>query len=182
MRTKEVSFRMPTKEKELELSKFRETIKGAKSVVVSHASGMSVSEVTELRKQLREANVTHTVVKNTLGRIAAREVNMEGLAKLLDGPTVISVSKTDSIAPAKVLSIFAKTHEKLVILGGVIDGKDASAKDINEIASLPSREELLAKMLGSLNSPISGFVRVLNGPISGFVRVLNAVAEKRAAA
>ena len=173
---------MPTKEKEVELTKFRETIKGAKSVVVSHASGMTVSEVTELRKLLREANVTHTVVKNTLGRIAAREVNMEGLAKLLDGPTVISISKTDSIAPSKVLSAFAKTHEKLVILGGVVDGKDASAKDIAEIASLPSREELLAKMLGSMNSPISGFVRVLNGPISGFVRALNAIAQKKAAA
>jgi large subunit ribosomal protein L10 len=173
---------MPTKEKEVELTKFRETIKGAKSVVVSHASGMSVAEVTELRKQLREANVTHTVVKNTLGRIAAREVQMEGLAKLLDGPTVISISKTDSIAPAKVLSAFAKTHEKLVILGGVIDGKDATAKDISEIASLPSREELLAKMLGSLQSPISGFVRVLNGPLQGFVRALGAIAEKKGSA
>jgi len=173
---------MPTKEKELELSKFRDTIKGAKSVVVSHASGMSVSQVTELRKQLREAGVTHTVVKNTMGRIAAREVDMEGLAKLLDGPTVISISKTDSIAPAKVLANFAKTNDKLVILGGVIDGKDASAKDILEIASLPSREELLAKMLGSLNSPITGFLRVLNGPAAGFVRALNAIAEKKAAA
>jgi large subunit ribosomal protein L10 len=173
---------MPTKEKEVELTKFRETIKGAKSVVVSHASGMTVSEVTELRKLLRDANVTHTVVKNTLGRIAAREVQMEGLAKLMEGPTVISISKTDSIAPSKVLSGFAKTHEKLVILGGVVDGKDVSAKDIAEIASLPSREELLAKMLGSLNSPITGFLRVLNGPVSGFVRALNAIAVKKAAA
>jgi large subunit ribosomal protein L10 len=173
---------MPTKEKELELTKFRETIKDAKAVVVSHASGMTVSEVTDLRRLLREANVTHTVVKNTLGRIAAREVKMEGLAKLLDGPTVISISKTDSVAPAKILAGFAKTHEKLVILGGVIDGKDASAKDIADIASLPSREELLAKMLGSLNSPITGLLRVLNGPLMGFARSLNAIADKKAAA
>jgi len=173
---------MPTKEKETELTKFRETIKGAKAVVVSHASGMTVSQVTELRKQLREANVTHTVVKNTLARIAAREVNMEGLAKLLDGPTVISISKTDIIAPAKVLANFAKTNDKLVILGGVIEGKDATAQDIVDISTLPSREELLAKMLGSLNSPITGLVRVLNGPLQGFVRALGAIADKKSAA
>ena len=173
---------MPTKEKEVELVKFRETIKGAKAVVVSHASGMTVTQVTDLRRKLREAGVTHTVVKNTLGRIAAREVNMEGLAKLLDGPTVISISKTDSLAPAKILATFAKTNEKLVILGGVIDGKDASAKEIVELSTLPSREELLAKMLGSLNSPITGLLRVLNGPVSGFVRTLGAIAEKKASA
>jgi large subunit ribosomal protein L10 len=173
---------MPTKEKEKELADFRETIKGAKAVVVSHASGMSVSDVTDLRRKLREAGVTHTVVKNTLGRIAAREVKMEGLAKLLDGPTVISISKTDIIAPAKILAAFAKDHDKLVILGGVIEGKDATAKDIIEISTLPSREELLAKMLGSLNSPITGLVRVLNGPVQGFVRAMNAIAQKKASA
>lgn len=182
MRTREVSFYMPTKEKEESLASFREVIKGAKSVVVSHASGMTVAEVTELRKKLRDAGVTHTVVKNTLGRIAAREASMEGLAKLLNGPTVISVSKTDVVAPAKVLANFAKDHEKLVILGGVIEGKDATAKDIVDISSLPSKEELLSKMLGSLNSPITGFLRVLNGPVTGFVRVLNGIAEKKAAA
>jgi len=172
---------MPTKEKESELQNFREILQGAKAVLVSHTKGLSVSEVTELRKKLRDAGVTHKVVKNTLAKIAVREAKMEGLVKLLDGPTVISVSKGDIIAPAKILTAFAKDHDKLVILGGVIEGKDASAKDVVEISSLPSREELLAKMLGSLNSPITGLVRVLNGPIQGFVRALHAIEEKKAA-
>jgi large subunit ribosomal protein L10 len=173
---------MPTKEKEVELKRFREILDGAKSVVVSHASGLSVAEVTDLRKRLRDAGVTHTVVKNTLAKIAARDAKMEGLNKLLEGPTVISISKTDIIAPAKILTAFAKEHDKLVILGGIIEGKDATAKDVVEISTLPSREELLAKLLGSMNSPITGLVRVLNGPLQGFARVLHAIEEKKAAA
>ena len=172
---------MPTKEKEVELAKFREEIKGAKTVVVSHYSGMSVANVTELRSKLREAGVTHTVVKNTLARIAAREVGMESLVPLLSGPTVVSISKTDLVAPAKVLVNYAKDHEKLVILGGVVEGKAATAQDITDISNLPSKEELVAKLLGSLNSPVTGLLRVINGPASSLVRVLNAVAEKKAA-
>ncbi len=173
---------MPTKEKEESLAKFQEQITGAKAVVISHANGMSVAHVTELRKKLREANVTHTVIKNTLARIAARKAGLDGLVKLLEGPTVISISKGDVMAPAKVLVSFAKDHDKLVILGGIVEGKEATAKDIADISALPSKEELLGKLLGSMNSPITGLVRVLNGPLQGFARVLNGVAEKKAAA
>ena len=173
---------MPTKEKEVELAKFREEIKGAKAVVVSHYSGMNVADVTQLRGKLREAGVTHTVVKNTLARIAAKEAGMESLVALLEGPTVVSISKSDLVAPAKVLVNFAKDHEKLVILGGVIEGKPATAQDIADISNLPSKEELVAKLLGSLQSPIMGLLRVINGPASSLARVLNAIVEKKAAA
>lgn len=182
LRKREVSFRMPTKEKEVELAAFRDQLVGAKAVVISHNKGLTVGEVTELRKKLRDAGIRHKVVKNTLAKIAAKEAGMVGLDKYLEGPTVISSTTGDIVAPARILAGYAKDHEKLVIMGGFIEGKEHTAKDIIAISVLPSKEELLAKLLGSLNSPISGFVRVLNGPISGFVRALNAIAQKKAAA
>jgi large subunit ribosomal protein L10 len=173
---------MPTKEKEESLKFFRAQLDGAKAVVVSHNQGLSVADVTELRAKLREAGVTHKVVKNTLARIAVKEAGMESLSKILSGPTVVSISKGDVVAPAKVLVNFAKDHEKLVILGGVIEGKPATAKEIAEISALPSKEELVAKLLGSLNSPVTGLLRVINGPATSLVRALNAIVEKKAAA
>lgn len=162
---------MPTKEKEVELAAFREQIKGASAVLISHNNGLTVSEVTELRKKLRDAGIKHKVVKNTLAKIAAKEAGMEGLSKYLEGPTVISSTTGDIVAPARILAGFAKDHEKLVILGGFIEGKEQTAKDILAISVLPSKEELIAMLL-----------RTLNGPVSGLARVINAWNEKRQAA
>ena len=162
---------MPTKEKEQRIGELREILRGAKAVFVSHYSGLSVEAATELRKRLRGAQATHTVAKNTLAIRAAKEEGLEALASLLSGPAVITVSKGDAMAPAKVLMAFAKENEKLVVKGGVIEGKAASAAEVFELASLPSKEELIAKLLGTM----------LN-PVSGLARVLQAIHDKKAAA
>ncbi len=162
---------MPTKEKEQRIVEIREILRGAKAVYVSHYSGLSVEAVTDLRKRLRGVQATHTVAKNTLAIRAAKEEGFEALAPLLVGPAVITVSKGDAMAPAKVLMAFAKENDKLVVKGGVIDGKAASTAEVFELASLPTKDELIAKLLGTM----------LN-PLSGLARVLSAIAEKKAAA
>jgi large subunit ribosomal protein L10 len=172
---------MPTKEKAAAIAEAKEIFAGATSVTVSHYSKLTVEEINELRSKLRKAKVVHKVIKNTLAIKAAKESNLEALVKFLEGPTVLTVAKGDISAPAKVLVDFAKDHENFKIRGGVVEGKEASVEDFKAIANLPSREVLLAKLAGSLNSPITGLVRVLSGPQTGLVRVLNGIAQKKAA-
>lgn len=173
---------MPTKEKEDAIKAFVVELQGAKSVLVSHNNGLTAGEVSELRTLLRGTQARHKIVKNTLALRAAKEAGVIGMEAYLSGPTAITISKSDIVGPAKVLVSFAKTHEKMVVVGGVVEGKPSTADDIKIIATLPSKEELIAQLLRTMNGPITGLVRVLNGPISGLARVLNAVAEKKAAA
>ena len=172
---------MPTEEKAKTIAEFGGVLKGAAAVYVSRNDGLSVAEVTELRNQLRAVGAVHRVIKNTLAARAAAESGIGGLKEYLSGPTVVTVSKTDIVAPAKVLTAFAKTHEKIRVVGGMVEGKAADAAEIQAIAELPSKEQLVAKLLGSLQSPATRMVRVVNGPATNLVRVLAAIAEKKAA-
>ena len=176
-----VISKMPTKEKEVALAAIQEEFKGAQSVMVSHYARLTVAEINELRSKLRAAKARHKVVKNTLAIKAARSAGLEPLVKLLEGPTVLTIARGDVSAPAKVLVDFAKEHENLKVLGGVVDGKEASLADLKAIATLPSREVLLGMLVRQLNAPITRLVRVLNGPIEGLARALNAVSQKKAA-
>ena len=123
--------------------------------------GLTVAEDTELRKQLREAGVVYKVYKNTMINFAIKDTEFADLAQHLEGPTAIAVCKDDATAAARVLAKFAKTAEALEIKGGVVDGVYYDAAGIGQIASIPSREVLLSKLLGSMQSPVTNFARVI---------------------
>jgi len=155
-------------------------IKDAKAMVFVDYRGLTVEQDTEMRAALRKAGVEYRVVKNTLTRFAAKENGLEELTPYLNGPTSVALSSTDPVAPAKVIAEYAKKYEALELKVGVVEGKIIDVKGINALAELPSREVLIAKVLGGFNAPISGLVNVLNGNIRGLVVALNAIAEKKA--
>ena len=136
-------------------------IKDAQSVVLVDYRGLTVEQDTNLRKELRAAGVTYKVYKNTLMNFEFKGTDFEVLAPYLEGPSAMAVSTTDATAPARVLAKFAKTADKLEIKGGVVEGKAYDAKGLSAFASIPSREELLSKLLGSMQAPITNFARVM---------------------
>lgn len=144
------------------VAEIAELFDGAASAVVVDYRGLTVEQDTALRKQLREAGVTYKVYKNTMIRFAAKGTAFEALEPNLEGPTALAVSKTDATAPARILAEFAKKADKLELKGGVVEGTYYDEKTINVIASIPSREVLLGRLLGSMQSPITNFARVLN--------------------
>jgi large subunit ribosomal protein L10 len=150
------------------VAEIADKLRASKSTIIVDYRGLSVAEVTELRKQLREAGVEFKVYKNTLTRRAAAEVGLEGLNEVLTGPNAIAFSNEDVVAPAKVLYEFAKKHEALEIKAGVIEGNVATVEDVKALATLPSREGLLSMLLS-----------VLQAPIRNFALVTKAVAEKK---
>ncbi|MCM1162207.1 MAG: 50S ribosomal protein L10 [Roseburia sp.] len=137
-------------------------IKEAQSVVLVDYRGLTVEQDTRLRRQLREAGVTYKVYKNTMMNFAFKGTDCEALMQYLEGPSAIAISATDATAPARVLGKFAKEADKLEIKGGIVEGIAYDAKGIANIAMIPSREELLSKLLGSIQSPITNFARVMN--------------------
>lgn len=139
-----------------------EQIKDAQSVVVVDYRGLTVAEDTQLRKQLREAGVAYKVYKNTLVNFAIKGTDFESLSDVLEGPNAFAISTTDATAPARVIAKFAKTAPALEIKAGVVEGTFYDADGMKAIATIPSREELLSKFLGSIQSPITNFARVIN--------------------
>ena len=137
-------------------------LKEAKGTVIVDYRGLTVEQDTRLRKQLREANVTYKVYKNTMIHLAAQGTEYEVLDPMLEGPTAVAVSSEDATAPARVLYNFAKTAPVLELKGGVVEGAFYDANTIKEIATIPSRDELLGRLFGSLKSPIGNLARVLN--------------------
>lgn len=137
-------------------------IKDAQSVVLVDYRGLTVAQDTELRKQLREAGVIYKVCKNTMMKRAFEGTEFAGLEEYLEGPSALVVSKDDATAPARIICKFAKTAEALEVKAGVVEGNVYDAAGINELSKVPSREELLSKLLGSLQSPITNLARVLN--------------------
>ena len=144
------------------VAEIAELFNGAKGAVVVDYRGLTVEQDTQLRKQLREAGVTYKVYKNTMIRFAAKGTEFEALEPHLEGPTALAVSKEDATAPARVLAKFAKTAPALEIKAGVVEGTFYDAEGMKAIAAVPSRDELLGKLLGSIQSPITNLARVLN--------------------
>ncbi len=151
----------------------------AQSIVLVDYKGISVEKATLLRNKAREADVSYKVYKNTLARLAATEAGCGDLNEHFIGSIAIAVSESDPIAPAKLLSTFIKENKVLAIKAGYVDGKVMSADEVEKLAALPPKEELVAKMLGSLNTPIAGLANVLNGNIRGLAVALNAIKEQK---
>ncbi|MCR4691691.1 MAG: 50S ribosomal protein L10 [Lachnospiraceae bacterium] len=137
-------------------------IKDAQSVVLVDYRGLTVEQDTRLRRLCRENGVTYKVYKNTMMNFAFKGTDFECLTELLEGPSAAAISTTDATAPARVLGKFAKEADKLEIKGGVVEGVQYDAAGIANIATIPGKEELLSKLLGSLQSPIANFARVMN--------------------
>ena len=139
--------------------------------------GLTVDEDTKLRNQLREAGVNYFVVKNTLLRLAANQVGLEELDSMLHGPTALAVSE-DPVAPAKILFDYAKQNDKMEIKTGFMDGKVMSMDELTTLAKTPSKETLIAKIMGSLNAPASNLVRLLNTIVEGGEEIADLIAKK----
>ncbi len=137
-------------------------VKDAQSVVLVDYRGLTVEQDTKLRKELREAGINYKVYKNTMMNFAFKGTDFESLLPYLEGPSAVAISTTDATAPARVLAKFAKTADKLEIKAGVVEGAFYDAEGMKSIASIPSRDELLSKLLGSIQSPITNFARVMN--------------------
>ena len=159
-----------------------EKFKAASAGVFVDYRGLTVEEDTELRRKFREAGVEYKVVKNTLTSRAAKEVGLEALDPILNGPTALAMSVDNPVAPAKIIAEFAKKHEALEVKAGFMDGAVMSVAEVNTLAATPTREELLAKMMGSMKSPVSGLVRLLNTIVEGGVEMVDLAAKKAAEA
>ena len=144
------------------VAEISEQIKDADSIVVVDYRGLTVAQDTQLRKALREEGVVYKVYKNTFITSAIKGTDFEGIAPYLEGPTAIAIGKEDATAPARVIAKFAKDAKALEIKGGVVEGNVYDVKGIEKIATIPSRDQLISKLLGSLQSPITNFARVMN--------------------
>ena len=144
------------------VAEISEVIKDAQSVVVVDYRGLTVEQDTELRKALRAEGISYKVYKNTMMNFAFKGTDCEPLCQVLEGPNAIAVSKTDATAPARILAKFAKNVPALELKAGIVEGGFYDAKGITAVAEVPSREELLGKLLGSIQSPIANFARVIS--------------------
>ncbi len=156
-------------------------LKSACAGVIVDYKGISVADDTALRKELREAGVKYTVVKNTLLSLAAKKAEIEGIDEALAGTTAIALCENDYVSAAKILAKYAESHDNFSVKLGLLDNKVIPAAEVEALAKLPSREQLVAQVLGGLNAPISGFAAVCSGTIRGLVCALNAIAEKQSA-
>lgn len=163
--------------KKAQVAELVEALKGATTGVLVDYRGLTVEEDTKLRNNLRAAGVQYFVVKNTLLRLATKETGLEELDSILHGPTALAISE-DAVAPAKVLADYAKENEKLELKSGFMDGKVLSMDELKQLAKTPSKETLIAKIMGSLNSPISGLARLLNTIAEGGVEIPDLIAKK----
>ncbi|HHW23379.1 MAG TPA: 50S ribosomal protein L10 [Clostridiaceae bacterium] len=161
-------------QKKAKVDELAQKLKDAKSIVLTDYRGLTVDQDTKLRKALREAGVEYKVIKNTIIRFAIKDSNLEGLDKYLSGPTAVAFSTTDPVAPSKVLAKFAKDYEKLEIKGGMVEGNVIDINGINELASTPSKEELLGRLIGSLQSSLYGLAIALNAIVEKQEQAANA--------
>ena len=137
-------------------------LEGAAGVVLVHHCGLTVEQDTQLRKQMRAEGIVYKVYKNTMLNFAIKGTEFEPLSKHLEGPSAVAISKTDATAPARIIANFAKNADKLEIKAGIVEGSYYDAKGMTAIANVPSREVLLGRLLGSMQSPIANFARVIN--------------------
>ena len=168
-------------QKQAYVEELAEKLKNSVAGVIVSYMGITVADDTALRRKLREAGVEYAVVKNSMLRRAADKVGLDGLDNVLEGSTALALSPTDHVAAAKILSEYAEKSKTFEIKAGYVEGKVIDAAGVAELAKMPPKEVLVAKVLGGLNAPISGFVNVLNGNIRGLVVALNAIAEKQSA-
>jgi large subunit ribosomal protein L10 len=172
---------MPNANKVESVVEIKDRFSRATSIILADYRGLTVKEMQELRGKLRDAGSELRVYKNTLTQIAMRELAMPDLGDLLSGPTAFLFTFGDPVAAAKALVDYTKDHKALEVKGGFIERSITSADGVKALASLPSREELIAKLAGSLNMPVTSFARVLIAPAGALARALQAVADQKAA-
>jgi large subunit ribosomal protein L10 len=172
---------MPTARKETAIGELAERLAAAKSLFLTDYAGLTVAEITKLRGELRKDGNSYAVVKNTLFRIAAGELAGK-LETYLAGPTGIVFAGADPVAPAKALKTFSDSVKRIAVKAAYIDGRIVDAAQVEILAKLPPKLELVAKLVGTLANPLRGLVTVLSGNQSGLVRALNAIREQKAAA
>jgi large subunit ribosomal protein L10 len=168
-------------EKKAAVAEIGAQVAKAQTIVLAEYRGLEVSDMTKLRAKARGSGVYLRVLKNTLARRAVTGTPFEGLAQHMVGPLAYGIS-SDPVAAAKVLNEFAKANEKFVIKAGAMPGQVMTTKEVATLATMPSREELLAKLMGTLQAPVTKFVRTLNEVPSRFVRTLAAVRDQKQAA
>ena len=165
-------------QKQAMVSEVSAKLKGAQSVIVAEYRGLDVGRVTQLRSKARKSGLYLRVLKNTLARRAVQGTPFEKLSDQMVGPLAYGISD-DPVAAAKVLHEYSKTNDKLVIKGGAMPGHVMNAKEVGQLAMMPSREELLAKLLGTMQAPIAKFVQTLNEVPGKFVRTVAAVRDQK---
>lgn len=164
------------------VSKAADRFKSMKAAAFSSVSGYTMTQADELREKAREANVDVFVMKKTLLKLAAKEAGLPELSSdMLEGSVLTAVAYGDEVAAAKLLKEISKTNEAMSLLGGILEGKLVDAEGVKRLAALPSKQQLLGQLVGTLNAPVSGFVNVLAGNLRGLVTVLGAVKDKKSA-
>ena len=173
---------MPNKHNIANVEKIAANLEGVTAVWVVDYRGLTVKEAEQLRRNIREAEAQMFVYKNTLVRLALENAGLPTLDGVLAGPSAFIFAKGDPVASAKAIKDFAKSNKNLVIKGGMMDGVAYDAAQVEAIAALPSREELIAKLLGCISNPMVKMARVCNGPMEYFARAVSAIADQKNAA
>ncbi|MGD9579766.1 MAG: 50S ribosomal protein L10 [Vampirovibrionia bacterium] len=161
------------------INEIKENIRGSSVAIATDYRGLSVEEITTLRRGLQEKGAEYTVVKNTLAKIAIKETEYEGLSEYLVGPTALVLATDDPVGPAKVVTQFLKKAKKGSVKGGLMDGKPLTEKEIVQLSEIPSKEELYAKLLGSINSPATGLTTCINGVARALVSCIDQIREQK---
>ena len=171
---------MPTADKSATVSDLSQKMSKADAIYLADFSGIDVAAVTQLRRSLREAGVDYQVVKNRLAKLAARDAGLDSLGEYLEGPTAMAFVQDDPVTPAKILQKFIDGGGKLAIKTGVVDGQILTPEAVKQLARLPSRDELIGKVIGSVQAPLYGLSAVLSGLLRGVVVALSAVKDQKA--
>lgn len=169
----------PRPEKVAEVEKLSEKLTNAKGVYLTDFSGLSVEDITDLRKRFTKENVEYLVVKNTLARFGAQKAGQDNLVEHFRGPIAMALGYEDPATPARILNGFLKDHHKPEVKACMIEGDVLPGSEVENISKWLTREELLAKLVGSLNSPIYGFVNTLAGVLRQFVTVVDAIRQQK---
>lgn len=164
------------------VAQLMERLQNSPNLYLTDFTGIGVKPMTELRRKLRDAGVDYVVVKNTLAQLALRSADVTGLDEGLTGPTAFVFAGADPLSAAKVLSDFQKEYEVLTVKAGMVDGRKVTAAEVRRLATLPSREQLLAELGGALQGPMQGFAVALTSLLSQFVGAVEALRAQRAGA
>lgn len=167
-------------QKEATIQSLSAEMKTAKSAVFANFQGLKMTEIDELRGKCREQGVRYVASKKTLVERAMKEAGLEVDAKSFEGGVAVFFGNQDEVAPAQIVANFARTREHMKIFGGVLEGHFIDGAKVTALSTLPSKEQLLGQLVGTLNAPISGFVNVLAGNLRGLANVLNAIKEAKA--
>ncbi len=173
---------MPTMAKTELVGEIKDKITGSTAMIMADYRGLSVKDMQEFRRKVRESGGDVKVYKNRLTEIAIRELALPSMDEFLQGPTAFIFATEDPVGPAKAIMSFAKEHQALEVKGGFMENAVVDAAGVKAIASLPSREELIAKLMGTMLNPVRGFMSMANAPASALARVMSAVADQKAAA